>query len=165
MCFLTHPHSLHLSPERIQQLKQDQTQRVYIHFMRVGVSRELQGQKGNHIISPDCRSRKPRTKCCCFFSLMNGASSPALGSCRVWCRPGPCGGWGVGQAWGRSVHLHLPPGPLPSPGRSLPLSLRRPWWRRCWRAAGAAVTGYITRTTQRMTTAEWFTKLYFTCCP
>lgn len=35
MCLLTHPNSLHLGPERIQQLKQDQTQRVNIHFMRV----------------------------------------------------------------------------------------------------------------------------------
>lgn len=162
MCFLTHPHSLHLSPERIQQLKQDQTQRVNIHFMRVGVSRELQGQRGKHIISPDCRSRWSRMK---SFLKMNGVSSPALGSCRVWCRPGLCGGWGVGRAWGRLVHLHLPPGPSLSPGQSLPLSLRRPWWRRCWRAAGAAVTGYIMRTTQRMTTAERFTKLYFAYCP
>ncbi len=43
---LTHPHSLHLRPERIQQLKQDQTQRVNVHFVRVRVSRELSGQKG-----------------------------------------------------------------------------------------------------------------------
>lgn len=40
-CLLTHPHSLHLRPERIQQLKQDQTQRVNVHFVRVRVSREL----------------------------------------------------------------------------------------------------------------------------
>ena len=46
LCLLTHPHSLHLGPERIQQLKQDQTQRVNVHFVRVRVSRELSGQKG-----------------------------------------------------------------------------------------------------------------------
>lgn len=45
MCLLTHPHSLHLGPERIQQLKQDQSQRVNVHFMRVRVSRELPGKK------------------------------------------------------------------------------------------------------------------------
>lgn len=45
MCLLTHPHSLHLGPERIQQLKQDQTQRVNVHFMGVRVSRELRRQK------------------------------------------------------------------------------------------------------------------------
>lgn len=48
MCLLTHPHSLHLGPERIQQLKQDQTQRVNVHFVRVRVSRELPGQKGKN---------------------------------------------------------------------------------------------------------------------
>ena len=41
MCLVTHPHSLHLGPERIQQLEQDQSQRVDVHFMRVRVSREL----------------------------------------------------------------------------------------------------------------------------
>ena len=46
LCLLTHPHSLHLGPERIQQLKQDQTQRVNVHFVRVRVSRELRGRKG-----------------------------------------------------------------------------------------------------------------------
>lgn len=44
VCLLTHPHSLHLGPERTQQLKQDQTQRVNVHFMRVRVSRELPGK-------------------------------------------------------------------------------------------------------------------------
>lgn len=46
MCLLTHPDSLHLGPERIQKLKQDQTQRVNVHFVRVRVSRELSGQNG-----------------------------------------------------------------------------------------------------------------------
>lgn len=41
VCVLTHPHSLHLGAEGIQQLKQDQTQRVYVYFVRVRVSREL----------------------------------------------------------------------------------------------------------------------------
>lgn len=40
---LTHPHSLHLRPEGVQQLKQDQTQRVNVHFVGVRVSRELPG--------------------------------------------------------------------------------------------------------------------------
>lgn len=44
MFLLTHPHSLHLCPEGIQQLKQDQTQRVNVHFMRVGVSRKLRNE-------------------------------------------------------------------------------------------------------------------------
>lgn len=39
---LTHLYSLHLRPEGTQQLKQDQTQRVNVHFVRVGVPRELQ---------------------------------------------------------------------------------------------------------------------------
>lgn len=45
MCLLTHPHSLHLGAEGIQQLEQDQTQRVNVHFVRVRVPRELRGKQ------------------------------------------------------------------------------------------------------------------------
>lgn len=75
MCrvFVTHPYSLHLGPEGIQQLKQDQTQRVNVHFVRVRVSRELRGQKGK-ICNMRCKvSKRQETKFsfffCCLFSF------------------------------------------------------------------------------------------------
>ena len=42
LCLLTYPYSLHLRSEWTEQLKQDQTQRVDVYFVRVRVSRKLQ---------------------------------------------------------------------------------------------------------------------------
>lgn len=49
LCFLTYPYSLHLGAEGKEQLKQDQPQGVDVHFVRVGVPRELQGEQ--HILA------------------------------------------------------------------------------------------------------------------